>query len=162
MPAKWKKRPQHAPREIVSGWPGISYPSPDALQVRVSLNGERYSKHYSYSTFKGNIAAAHRAAAKWRLEILAGRKFKLRGKGPYEHTQQRRVDGVLEHAIVCTAQRPDGRRTQVKFFIGTENTATKERRKRAKLRAEMWWGQYRRWYEEGGRHPMDRPTDTRK
>ncbi len=157
MSANWEKRPRNAPREITSGWPGITYPSADGLQVRVSLNGKRYSRYYSYRSFNGDVAATHRAAAKWRMEILAGRRFKLRGKGPYEHTQKRRADGVIEHAIVCRAQRPDGRRTQVKFFIGTENTVTKERRKRAQLRAEMWWGQYRRWYEDGGRHPMDRP-----
>ena len=158
MPANWKKRPQHAPREITSGWPGITYPSAEGLQVRVSLNSKRYSRYYRYRSFNDDVAATHRAAAKWRMEILAGRRFKLRGKGPYEHTQQRRADGVIEHAIVCRAQRPDGRRMQVKFFIGTENTVTKERRKRAQLRAEMWWGQYRRWYEDGGRHPMDRPS----
>jgi hypothetical protein len=158
MPANWNVRPRHAPREITSGWPGITYPSAEGLQVRVSLNGKRYSRYYSYSSFDGDAAAAHRAAAKWRMDILAGRKFKLRGKGPYEHKQQRRIDGVVELAIVCRAQRPDGRRTQVKFFIGTENTVTKERRRRAMLRAEMWWGQYRRWYEDGGRHPMDKPS----
>ena len=158
MPAKWIIRPQHAPHEITSAWPGITYPSADGLQVRASLNGKRYSRYYSYNSFNGDVAAAHRAAAKWRMEILAGRKFKLRGRGPYEHRQQRRTDGVVEHAIVCRAQLPDGRRTQVKFFIGTENTVTQERRRRAQLRAEMWWGQYRRWYEDGGRHPMDRPS----
>lgn len=126
--------------------------------MRVSLSGKRYSCYFSYSSFDGDAATTHRAAAKWRMDILAGRKFKLRRKGPYEHKQQRRFDGVVELAIVCRAQRPDGRRTQVKLFIGTENTVTKERRRRAHLRAEMWWGQYRRRYEDGGRHPMDRPS----
>ena len=133
MPANWKKRPQHAPREITSGWPGITYPSAEGLQVRVSLNGKRFSRYYSYRSFNEDVADAHCAAAKWRKEILAGRRFKLRGKGPYEHTQQRRSDGVIEHAIVCRAQRPDGRQTQVKFFIGTANTVTKERRRRARI-----------------------------
>lgn len=158
MSAKWNIRPRHAPLAISSAWPGITYPCGDGLQVRVSLNGRRCSRYYSYNAFDGDVVAAHRAAAKWRMDILGGRKFKLRGKGPQEHKQRRRSDGVTEHSIVCRALRPDGRRMQVKFFIGTDNTVTKERRRRAQLRAEMWWGQYRRWYEEGGRHPMDSPA----
>lgn len=159
MRTNWVTRPRHAPHEITSPWPGITYPSGDGLQVRATVDGTRRSRYYTYRSFDGDVVAAHRAAGKWRMEILAGRKFKLRSRGPYELTQRRRADGVVEHAIVCRALRPDGRRTLVKFFIGTENTATKERRKRAQLRAEMWWGQYRRWYEDGGRHPMDRPEN---
>lgn len=149
------KRPNNCPRGIRSHWEGISYPDEHGLQVRVSVNGERRSRYYSYAAFDGDALKAHRAAAEWRMQVLAGKKFKLRSRGFRERTLRRREDGVLEHSLVCTAQRPDGSYTQVKIYIGTENTATKDARRRAKLRAEMWWGQYRRWYEEGGRHPMD-------
>ena len=123
--------------------------------MRVSVNGVRHSKYYAYSNFDGNVMAAHRAASNWRMKTKAGQRFKLRGRGPHERQQRRRADGVIEHAIVCRAQCPQGKPLEVKFYIGTENTATIARRRRAQLRAEMWWGQYRRWYEDGGRHPME-------
>lgn len=150
-----KKRPQFMPREIKSPWPGITYCDEYGLQVRVTVNGERRSRYYSYASFDGDVVKAHRAAAEWRMQVLSGKKFKLRSRGFRERTTRRRADGVLEHALVCKAQKPDGTFAEVKIFIGTANTATKDARRRAKLRAEMWWGQYRRWYEQGGRHPME-------
>ena len=149
------KRPQYAPPDARDRWPGITYPDEHGLQVRVSLNGVRHSKYFAYSEFEGDVMAAHNAAANWRMREKAGRQFKLRGRGPHERKQRRRADGVIEHAIICRAQCPDGKPIEVKFYIGTENTVTDARQRRAQLRAEMWWGQYRRWYEDGGRHPME-------
>lgn len=149
------KRPQNSPKGISGHWPGISYPDEHGLQARVAVNGVRHSKYFAYNEFDGDVVAAHEAASRWRMRTKAGRRFKLRSRGPYERRQRRREDGVIEHAIICRAQRPDGKPMEVKFYIGTDNTVTEQRRRRAQLRAEMWWGQYRRWYEDGGHHPME-------
>lgn len=149
------KRPRHMPRAITVHWEGASYPDKHGVNFRVTVNGERFAKYFAYGRFKDDALAAHKAGAKWRMAKLATKKFKLTSRAPTLRKKRRRADGVTEFALVYNAQAPDGTPIKKTFYIGTENTATKQRRERAQLRAEMWIGQYRRWFEDGGRHPME-------
>lgn len=149
-----KKRPQFMPREIKSPWPGITYCDEYGLQVRVTVNGKRHSRYYAYSSFKGNALAAHKVAAKWRLDLLAGRKFKLRAR-LRERSVQRREGGVLVHQVVLSVMKPDGTHTLKQWALGTANTATRKRRQTVRRQAQQFLAAYRQWYEQGGRHPME-------
>lgn len=149
-----KNRPQFMPREIKSTWPGITYCDEYGLQVRVTVNGQRRSRYYAYRSFKGNALAAHKAAAKWRMELLAGKVFKLRAR-LREREVQRRADGVVAREVVLSVQRPDGTRTLKQWHIGTANTVTAKRRAAVKRTAQRFLDAYRSWFEQGGRHPME-------
>lgn len=150
---KWK-RPTHCPREITSHWAGASYPCETGVQFRIQVNGVRFSLYLSYSDFDDDAVAAHEHGAAWRMKLQARRKFVLRAK-PRERVTHRRDGGVAEYRIVLPIMLPDGTRTKKQWNIGTSNTATPARRNRARAEAAKFAEQYRRWYENGARHPME-------
>lgn len=155
MTTKWKKRPQFAPREITGPWPGITYCDPYGLQVRVCVNGERLSQYIPYADHRNDALAAHRAAEKWRKQVAAKRKVTLSGRGPREVIKQRREGGVMQHAVVVSATKPDGTATKVSFNIGTDNTKTVARRKEAWAEANAFYDKYQSWRAGKGRHPLE-------
>lgn len=150
---KWK-RPTHCPREITSHWPGASYPCETGVQFRIQVNGVRFSLYLSYSDFDDDAVAAHEHGAAWRMKLQARRKFTLRCQ-LRERVAFRRDGGVPEYSFVLPIMKPDGTRTLKRWGIGTSNTATPTRRKRAREKATQFLAAYRRWYEQGGRHPME-------
>lgn len=153
---RWKTRPEHAPREVRGPWEGINYFCSTSLQARVMVDGKRKTKTFRYADYKGDVLAAHRAACIWRAHQLKNKTFKVRSQGPKVTTRRRRADGVLEHRIIVPCQTPDGVPTRVTFYVGTENTATRERWRKTRARAMDFWRRYKAWYERGGRHPMQK------
>lgn len=151
-----KTRPQHAPREVRGPWEGITYFCSTSLLARVMVNKQRKAKTFRYADYRGDVLATHRAAQRWRMEQLKGKQFKVRSRGPQPTTRRRRADGVLEHRITVPCQTPDGVPTRVTFYVGTENTATQARWRKARARAADFWRRYKAWYERGGRHPLQK------